>query len=116
RVELLPSRRRRREPYGGEGASRATTTLPTNPVDLLAPESLLGLGPRATNEDRMQGSPSGRPPMNLPRPGRALQGVLLGLLAIWLVFALAINWGGAQGALFLALCSNSEAVLQGQVW
>lgn len=54
--------------------------------------------------------------MNLPRPGRALQGVLLGLLAIWLVFALAINWGGAQGALFLALCSNSEAVLQGQVW
>lgn len=54
--------------------------------------------------------------MNLPRPGKALKGVMLGLLAIWLVFALAINWGGAAGASFLALCSNTEAVLGGQVW
>lgn len=64
----------------------------------------------------MQGSHTGRAPVNLPRPGKALKAVLLGLLGIWLVFALAINWGEAAGASFLALCSNTDAVLQGEVW
>lgn len=64
----------------------------------------------------MQGSHVGRAPVHLPRPEKALKAVLLGLLAIWLVFALAINWGNAQGASFLALCGNTEAILQGEVW
>ncbi len=64
----------------------------------------------------MQGSQFGRSPVSLPRPGRALKAVLLGLLGIWLVFALAINWGGAAGASFFALCGNTEAVLSGEVW
>ncbi len=52
----------------------------------------------------------------LPRPGKALKGVLIGLFSIWLVFALAINWGGASGQSFFALCGNTEKIFQGQVW
>lgn len=64
----------------------------------------------------MQGSQFGRSPISLPRPGKALKGVLLGLLGIWLIFALGINWGGAQGASFLALCGNTQGILSGEVW
>lgn len=64
----------------------------------------------------MQGSHVGRAPIQLPRPGKALKAVLLGLLGIWLVFALAINWGNAAGTSFLALCGNTGAILQGEVW
>ena len=52
----------------------------------------------------------------LPRPGRALKGVLIGLLLVWLVFAVGINWGGASEDVFLLLCGNTERVLGGQVW
>ena len=56
------------------------------------------------------------PSMGLPRPGRALTAVLVGLLAIWLVFAVGINWGGAPGAVFEALCGSTAHILQGEVW
>jgi len=52
----------------------------------------------------------------LPRPGRALKAVLIGLLLIWLVFAVGINWGGASEELFLLFCGNTKRLLEGQVW
>jgi membrane associated rhomboid family serine protease len=54
--------------------------------------------------------------LGLPRPGRALKAVLIGLLLIWLVFAVGINWGGASKELFLLFCGNTQRVLDGQVW
>lgn len=53
---------------------------------------------------------------SLPKPGPALKGALYVLFGGWLVFALAINWGGASNQLFFSLCGNTEAVLSGQVW
>lgn len=52
----------------------------------------------------------------LPRPGPALRGVLIALFAVWLAFALGINWAGAPPLLFEALCGNTQAILHGQVW
>jgi membrane associated rhomboid family serine protease len=54
--------------------------------------------------------------MSLPRPGKALGSVLAALFFLWLMFAVAINWGGASEELFTLLCGNSEKILQGEVW
>lgn len=54
--------------------------------------------------------------MAFPKPGKGLMGVLVALLAIWLVFALGINWGGASAQVFQLLCGNTTAILHGQVW
>ena len=54
--------------------------------------------------------------MALPKPGRVLQGILVGLLAIWLMFAMALNWGGADRGLFDLFVGNTSAILSGQVW
>jgi membrane associated rhomboid family serine protease len=51
-----------------------------------------------------------------PRPGKALKWVMIGLLAIWLLFAIAINWGGASESLFLTFCGNTGLILRGEVW
>jgi membrane associated rhomboid family serine protease len=64
----------------------------------------------------MPRGPSEAPSFSLPRPGRALSGVLIGLLAVWLVFAMGINWGGASPTLFEALCGNTTLILHGEVW
>jgi membrane associated rhomboid family serine protease len=54
--------------------------------------------------------------MAFPRPGPALRVVLLVLVSIWLAFAVGINWGGAPGSLFDALCGNTRLILAGEVW
>ncbi len=51
-----------------------------------------------------------------PRVGRALAGVMMGLLAIWLFFAISINWADSFEPLFLALCGNTALILQGEIW
>jgi membrane associated rhomboid family serine protease len=50
------------------------------------------------------------------KPGKALQGVMLALFAIWLMFAIAINWGGASMELFLLFCGSTSLILDGEVW
>lgn len=42
--------------------------------------------------------------------------VMVGLLAIWIVFAAGINWGGASVTAFVALAGNTEQIAKGQVW
>jgi membrane associated rhomboid family serine protease len=54
--------------------------------------------------------------MALPKPGRVLQGILVGLLGIWLMFAMALNWGGADPGLFELFAGNTSAILSGQIW
>lgn len=52
----------------------------------------------------------------VPRPGKALMGFAGLVFAVWLMFAIAINWGGASLNLFMLFAGNSEAILEGQVW
>ena len=62
--------------------------------------------------------PSVQPPGggDLPRPGKALRAVLLLLLVVWVAFAVALQWGGADPSVFFALAGNTEALAGGQIW
>ena len=53
---------------------------------------------------------------SLPRPGKALISVMVTLLAIWIVFAVGINWGGASVRVFEVLTGDTSLVLHGQLW
>jgi len=52
----------------------------------------------------------------MPRPSKPLAAVLVGLLSIWILFALGINWGGASQSVFYLLAGNSQAIAEGQVF
>src|SRR5947199_5459794 len=54
--------------------------------------------------------------MGLPRPGKALLAVMGTLLAIWIMFAVGINYGGLDRTAFLVFCGNTYAILHGQIW
>src|SRR6187402_10580 len=53
---------------------------------------------------------------SLPRPGPVLRVVLIGLFALWLVFALGLNWAGVSDAPFLLLTADQTALVAGQLW
>lgn len=63
----------------------------------------------------MRSSP-GLTPLGLPRPGKAQLGLMIGVLVVWLTFAIGLNWGGASAELFELLVGNTGAVLHGEVW
>jgi membrane associated rhomboid family serine protease len=50
------------------------------------------------------------------RPGKALRGVMGTLLGVWLLFAVALNWGGASPELFALFCGSTERILEGELW
>jgi membrane associated rhomboid family serine protease len=54
--------------------------------------------------------------MGLPRPGKALLAVMGTLLGIWVLFAIALNYGGADQNWFVAFTGNTTAILHGEVW
>jgi membrane associated rhomboid family serine protease len=54
--------------------------------------------------------------VGLIKPGRAVTGVMVAVGAIWLMFALAVNWAGASGEVFLLFCGSTERILKGEVW
>lgn len=51
-----------------------------------------------------------------PKPGRVLRAVLIGVFAVWLAFAIGLNWAGVPESAFMALTGNTEAILHGEVW
>lgn len=55
-------------------------------------------------------------PVGLPRPGKALRAVMFTLIAIWIAFAIGLNWGGASQELFLFFCGNTQRVQSGELW
>jgi hypothetical protein len=63
------------------------------------------------NWDRSSGAT-----MAFPKPGRALMGVMLALLAIWVMFAMALQWGDADPRLFELLMGNSAAIRELEIW
>jgi membrane associated rhomboid family serine protease len=52
----------------------------------------------------------------MPRPGKALIGVMVAVVAIWVLFAMGLNWGGVSDALLQPFVGNTSAVLHGQIW
>lgn len=52
----------------------------------------------------------------LPRPGRALWGVILTLFTVWLAFAVGLNWGGVSGETFKLFAGNTDRILHGEIW
>jgi membrane associated rhomboid family serine protease len=54
--------------------------------------------------------------LGFPRPGKAQLGLMIGVFAIWLMFAIGLNWGGAPAEVFELLIGNTAAVLHGEVW
>jgi membrane associated rhomboid family serine protease len=54
--------------------------------------------------------------MQLPRPGKALIGTMMLLVAVWVVLAASVNWLGGGPTLLGLLAGNAEAIREGQVW
>jgi membrane associated rhomboid family serine protease len=52
----------------------------------------------------------------MPRPSRPLKVVMGLVLGLWIVSALALNWGDAPASLYLLLCGNTQAIAAGQLW
>jgi len=52
----------------------------------------------------------------LPRPGKALVGVMVVITTLWLMFAIGLNWGGAPESVFWALAGSTRGILHGEVW
>jgi len=50
------------------------------------------------------------------KPSRSVAGLLLGLLAIWIAFAVALNWGNVGAEAFALLAGDSSLVFRGQIW
>jgi membrane associated rhomboid family serine protease len=49
-------------------------------------------------------------------PSRKLAIVLIGLVAIWLAFAVSINWASSPDDLFRLLAGDTKLVLRGELW
>lgn len=58
----------------------------------------------------------GQRAMTLPRPGPVLKASMATLFLIWLVFALALNWGGATEQVFLLFVGKPGAIASGELW
>jgi membrane associated rhomboid family serine protease len=52
----------------------------------------------------------------IQQPSRALGMLLIGLVALWLAFAVSINWAASSDNLFLLLAGNNSRLLHGEVW
>jgi membrane associated rhomboid family serine protease len=54
--------------------------------------------------------------IGLVRPGRALISVMVLLGALWLLFAVGLNWAGASDETFRFFLGNTRSILHGEVW
>jgi len=52
----------------------------------------------------------------LPRPGKALIGLMVAITALWLTFAIGLNWGGAPASVFWLLAGDTRGILHGELW
>jgi membrane associated rhomboid family serine protease len=56
------------------------------------------------------------PELLLEMPGKVLRAVMIALFAIWLVFALAMNWAGVSSGPLSFLVADAGALTSGQLW
>ncbi len=52
----------------------------------------------------------------MPRPGKAVLGMMIAVTAIWVLFAVGINWLHVGNELFTLLIGSGEALRHGHLW
>lgn len=52
----------------------------------------------------------------MPRPGKAVLGMMVAMVAIWVLFAVGINWGHADGRVLRYFVGSSSALSSGHLW
>lgn len=52
----------------------------------------------------------------IQKPGPSLTRVMAGIFAVWLAFAIALNWADASRNVFYSFCGNTRAILSGEIW
>lgn len=52
----------------------------------------------------------------MPRPGKAVIGVMIAIVAIWVLFAVGINWGHADPSVLQPFVGSTSALLHGHIW
>jgi membrane associated rhomboid family serine protease len=52
----------------------------------------------------------------MPRPGKAVIGVMVAVLAIWVLFAVGLNWGHASPAVLAPFVGSGSALRHGHLW
>jgi membrane associated rhomboid family serine protease len=53
---------------------------------------------------------------NFPKPSRPVAGLMIVIGCLWVMFAVALNWGDAGIGAFALFAGSSEALAGGQVW
>lgn len=54
--------------------------------------------------------------LGMPRPGKAVVGVMVAMVAIWVMFAVGINWGHADGSVLRHFVGSGSALASGHLW
>ena len=54
--------------------------------------------------------------LGMPRPGKAVIGVMVAIVAIWVLFAVGINWGHVDPAVLTSFVGSGAALLRGHIW
>ncbi|MFS8070612.1 MAG: rhomboid family intramembrane serine protease [Byssovorax sp.] len=52
----------------------------------------------------------------MPRPGKAVMGMMIAMVAIWVLFAVGINWGHADPRVLEPFVGSGSALLRGHIW
>lgn len=52
----------------------------------------------------------------LPRPGKAIAGMMIGITVLWVVLALSLNWVEVGDSVARFMAGTTTGVLHGQVW
>ena len=52
----------------------------------------------------------------MPRPGKAVLGMMVAFVAIWVLFAVGINWGHVDHAVLEPFIGSGSALLHGHIW
>ncbi len=53
---------------------------------------------------------------NLPRPGKAVGGMMIAVTVIWVALALAVNWAQVGIEVVQFIAGSTQGVLRGEVW
>lgn len=74
----------------------------------------------ASNQERdhlpMRNDQGPQQQLAFAKPGPALRWTLGILFSTWIVFALALNWGGASEQIFMLFVGDADGILAGELW
>jgi membrane associated rhomboid family serine protease len=56
------------------------------------------------------------PQFTLPRPGKAVGGMMIAITVLWVVLAISVNWGGVGISVVQFIAGSTDGVFRGEVW